>query len=167
VHALRRQGRSIELELVGGGELRAPLTAQAERLGLSGHVHFRGYITLGPRLNECYDAADIFALPSLSEGSPRVILEALAHSLPVVATPVGNIAELLAHGRRGVLVPLNDPPALAAGIARVIDEPDFRRQCIREGYAFARSHGLDRFVARMAEKAHELIGLRREVQRAC
>lgn len=161
VHVLRQGGRAVELELVGEGELHAPLAAQVQRLGLQQYVHFRGRLTLGPPLNECYNAADIFALPSLSEGSPRVITEALAHSLPVVATPVGNIAESLDHGRRGVLVPLNDPAALAAGLARIMDEPELRRRCIQDGYAYARAHGLDRFVARMAEKARELSRQRR------
>ena len=144
-----------------GMAARYRLGAQAARLELAPFVHFHGYMTLGPQLNEAYNRADIFALPSLSEGSPRVITEALGHSLPVVATPVGNIAESLDHGRRGVLVPLNDPPALAAGLARLIDEPEFRRQCIQQGYAFARQHGLDVFVARMAEKAHEMIAAAR------
>ena len=161
VGQLRRAGRDVELELVGEGELRAPLQAHASRLGLEPQVHFRGYVTLGPPLNEFYNTSDIFALPSLSEGSPRVILEALGHSLPVIATPVGNIAETLGDGQRGVLVPLNDPTALATGIARVIDDAELRRQCIRLGYAFAREHGLDRFVARMAKKACELIAQRR------
>ncbi len=162
VALLRKQGRPVELELVGEGELREPLTRQTRDLGLDACVHFRGYMKLGPELNAVYNAADILALPSLSEGSPRVITEALGHSLPVVATPVGDIAESLDHGRRGVLVPLNDPPALAAGIARLIDEPEFRRQCIQQGYAFAREHGLDRFVARMAAKARELSSARRK-----
>jgi len=162
VALLRGQQRPVELDLVGDGELREPLTRRARELGVESYVHFRGYMKLGPELNAVYNAADIFALPSLSEGSPRVITEALGHSLPVVATPVGDIAESLDHGRRGVLVPLNDPSALAAGIARLIDEPEFRRPCIREGYAFAREHGLDRFVARMAAKARELIAARRK-----
>ena len=161
VGILRRAGRPVELELVGEGELREPLQEQTRRSGLEQCVHFRGYLPLGPQLNQAYNTADIFALPSLSEGSPRVVLEALGHSLPVVATPVGNIPELLGQGRRGVLVPLRDPAALAAGIARLIDDGAFRRQCIREGYAFAREHGLDVFVARMAAKAHELIAQRR------
>ncbi len=158
---LRRAGRNVELDLVGEGDMKPILLAHAQRLGLEPYVRFRGYLTLGPQLNACYDAADIFALPSLSEGSPRVVLEALGHSLPVVATPVGNIAELLDGGRRGVLVPLRDPAALAAGIGRVMDEPEFRRGCIRAGYDFARQHGLDVFVARMAAKARELIAERR------
>ncbi|MEW6200166.1 MAG: glycosyltransferase family 4 protein [Planctomycetota bacterium] len=153
---LRREGRPVTLELVGEGERRDALAAQVQRLGLQEHVHFHGRARLGPELNRYYDTADIFALPSLSEGSPRVVTEALGHSLPVVATPVGNIAESLGDGRRGVLVPLKDPVALAAGLRRIIDDDAFRQQCIREGYAFAREHGLDRFVARMAAKAREL-----------
>jgi glycosyltransferase involved in cell wall biosynthesis len=164
---LRQAGRNVELDLIGDGELRQPLTEQVGRLGLGSYVHFRGYMTLGPQLNAAYNRADIFALPSLSEGSPRVITEALGHSLPVVATPVGNIAESLDQGRRGVLVPLNDPRALAAGLARLMDEPEFRRQCIRDGYAFARQHGLDVFVARMAQKAQELIAASRRGPERC
>ena len=153
---LRREGRPVVLELVGTGELQEPLEQQIKRLDLGDAVRFLGYKKLGPELNAIYDQADIFTLPSLSEGSPRVITEAMGHSLPVVATPVGNIAESLDSGGRGILVPMQDPPALAAGIARVIDDGDFRRQCIRAGYEFARENGLDRFVARMAEKGQEL-----------
>jgi len=167
VSILRRAGRNVELELVGDGELREPLVAQAAQRGLQDYVHFRGTVTLGPQLNAWYNAADIFALPSLSEGSPRVIAEALGHSLPIVATPVGNIAESLGDGRRGVLVPLKDPPALAAGIARLMDDAEFRRQCIREGYAYARQHGLDVFVARMAQKARALVEESRRRQPPC
>lgn len=157
---LRRAGRPVELELVGEGEMAAPLQAQVAQLDLAPYVHFRGYAALGPQLNAYYNAADVFALPSLSEGSPRVITEAMGHSLPVVATPVGNIAESLDEGRRGVLVPLSHPAALAAGIARLIDDAPFRRTCIQRGYEFARANGLDRFVARMATKAKELVAAR-------
>lgn len=157
---LRRDGRNVRVELVGEGEMRPALEARIDRLQIREHVYFHGFKQLGPELNAIYNQADVFALPSLSEGSPRVITEAMGHSLPIVATPVGNIAESLDDGRRGVLVPLKDPAALAAGIARLIDDGEFRRQCIRAGYAFARQHGLDVFVARMAEKAKELIRTR-------
>jgi len=167
VSILRRAGRNVELEAVGDGELRRPLLELAAQRGVHDYVHFRGVATHGPELNAHYNAADIFALPSLSEGSPRVIAEALGHSLPIVATPVGNIAELLGEGRRGVLVPMKDPPALAAGIARLIDDAEFRRQCIRDGYAYARQHGLDVFVARMAQKARALVEESRQRRPPC
>lgn len=154
---LRQQGRDVVLDLVGSGERRADLEAQASAAGVREHVNFAGYVKMGPELNAYYNNADIFALPSLSEGSPRVIIEALGHSLPVVATDVGNIAEQLGQGQRGVLVPMNDPAGLAAGLGRVIDDAEFRQQCIRTGYAYAREHNLEGFVARMAQKGRELV----------
>lgn len=157
---LRAQGRSVELELAGEGELLEPLRHQARRLGIEPFVHFRGYLTMGPALNALYNSCDIFALPSLSEGSPRVVLEARGHSLPVVATDVGNIAKQLDGGRRGVLVPRNDPAGLAAGLARIIDDGPFRRQCIQEGYQDARAHGVEAFVGQMARKIRELCSRR-------
>lgn len=158
---LRKAGRPVELDLAGEGELREPLTQQAQRLGIQDAVHFRGYVVMGEALNRIYNEADMFALPSLSEGSPRVVLEALGHSLPVVATDVGNIAEQLDYGRRGVLTPQRDPVALAASLARVMDDGDFRRRCIREGFAYARQHGVEAFVNRMADKARELASSRK------
>jgi glycosyltransferase involved in cell wall biosynthesis len=164
---LRRENHDVCLDLVGDGELRATLQAQAERLGLTAHVHFRGYKQLGPEMNEMYKQADIFTLPSLSEGSPRVIIEALGHSLPVVATPVGNIPQQLDDGQRGVLVPINDPEALAQGILRIVNDADLRRECIRAGFAFAREHGMQRFVEQIAAKARDMIAQRRTGTPTC
>jgi glycosyltransferase involved in cell wall biosynthesis len=158
VRILRDAGRNVELDIVGEGDMQKPLTDQAGRLGLGKHVHFHGYVVMGPPLNARYNRSDVLALPSVSEGSPKVVLEALGHSLPVVATTVGNVPEMLAGGQRGAVVPAKDPPALAAGIARMMDDGEFRRRCIREGYAFARQHSLEAFVARMAAKARELAG---------
>ena len=165
VRILRGRHRAVELDLVGDGDLREDLQAQVRRLGLDACVHFRGPARMGPQLNAWYDRADVFALPSFSEGSPRVVLEALGHSLPVVATDVGNIAEQLGAGRRGVLVPAEAPAALADGITRVIDDADLRARCIREGYQFARKHSLDAFVEQMARKIRQLADERRREAR--
>lgn len=161
VRLLRQAGRNVELDMVGSGEQLEPLIAQARAAGVADYVHFRGQASMGPQLNAYYNAADLFVLPSLSEGSPRVILEALAHSLPVIATDVGNISQQLDAGRRGLLIPRNDPQAIAAAAIRFMDDAEFRRQCIRDGYAFARQHGLETFIARMADKAKELVAQRR------
>ncbi len=158
---LRQQGRDVTLDLVGDGPLRQSLHDQAEALGISPWVFFRGFMVMGPALNECYKAADIFLLPSVSEGSPRVVLEAMAHSLPVVATPVGNIPELLDGGRRGVIVPVDAPSAVADGIARISDDAPFRRICIHDGYEFARSHGVDAYAGRIAQKIRQLVDAQR------
>jgi len=161
VKILRGQGRNIELDLVGEGELREVLAGLAAELNIAEYVHFRGFVVMGDKLNEYYNGADIFVMPSLSEGSPKVVLESLGHSLPVVATRVGNIAEMLNEGRRGILVGPNDSEALVRGVERIIDDADFRQVCIREGYDYARKYSLESFIGRMAAKARSLVRDRR------
>ncbi|MBM4017298.1 MAG: glycosyltransferase family 4 protein [Planctomycetes bacterium] len=158
---LRRRGLTVVLDLVGDGALRARLQEEAAGLGIGDVVRFRGPAVMGPDLNAYYNAADVFVLPSVSEGSPRVIVEAMGHSLPVVATAVGNIPGMLGGGERGTLVPPGDPAALADAVERVIGDRALRCRCIREGYRFAREHSLEAMVAAMAEKAKALLAERR------
>ncbi|MGH8637214.1 MAG: glycosyltransferase, partial [Burkholderiales bacterium] len=75
-----------------------------------------------------YECADLFALPSHSEGSPNALLEAMAAGMPVVASDVGGVAEIVAHGRTGLLVRRGDTQALAASLQRLAADPDLRRQ---------------------------------------
>ena len=156
VRLLRQADRDVVLDLVGDGAMQPILSDQARAMGIAEQVRFHGFVVMGPRLNECYNTADIFVLPSVSEGSPRVVLEALAHSLPAVATPVGNVPEMLDQGRRGVLAPVGDAAALAEGVARIIDDEVFRGTCIAEGFRFAKAHGIEDFAGRVARKMHEL-----------
>ena len=88
-----------------------------------------------------------------------MILEAMAHSLPVVATHVGSIDEMLDDGRRGVLVAPRSPGGLADGISRVIDQPALRATYIREGYRFAKEHGVE--VIRVAGDHLAMMEVRR------
>jgi glycosyltransferase involved in cell wall biosynthesis len=94
-------------------------------LGLSDHFHFAGGIT---NLREHLSAADIFVLPSRSEGFSNAIVEAMAASLPVVATDVGGNAEAVNDGVSGLIVPSEDPAALAAAITRLLSDPSAARQ---------------------------------------
>lgn len=162
VKILRCHGRNVELDIVGEGDLRGVLTELSERANISEHAHFRGFAVTGPELNRYYDSADIFIMPSLSEGSPKVVLEALGHSLPVVATATGNIPEMLGNGRRGILVPLGDAGAIAQAVTRIINDSTFRQTCINEGYGYARQHSVESFIVRMAEKARSLVKERRK-----
>ena len=159
---LRRKGRPVEVDIVGSGEQRGFLEDRASELGVDRFVRFHGAVRMGPELNAHYDAADVFVLPSNSEGSPKVILEAMAHSLPVVATNVGSIDEMLDDGRRGVLVAPRSPGAIADGISRIIDQPHLRATFMREGFRFAKEHGLEDFVRRMARRIRQMVLDRRE-----
>ncbi len=89
-------------------------------LNLSGHFHFVGGVA---NLREYLSTADIFVLPSRSEGFSNAIVEAMAASLPVIATNVGGNAEAVTDGVSGFIVPSEDPAALAAAIARMLSDP--------------------------------------------
>jgi glycosyltransferase involved in cell wall biosynthesis len=98
----------------------AELQALIRDLKLSDHFHFAGGVT---DLHKHLSAADIFVLPSRSEGFSNAIVEAMAASLPVVATEVGGNAEAVKDGVSGFLVPPEDPAALSAAIIRLLSDP--------------------------------------------
>ena len=109
-------GRDIEQ----GGAYERELRAHAERVGVLDRVVFAGYRDDVPEL---LAGCDIFCLPSTIEGLPLVVLEAMAQGRPVVATPVGGTAELVADGETGVLVPASDAGALARALGELIADP--------------------------------------------
>lgn len=114
---LRELHGNVKLLLVGDGPMRTNLEAEAKRLGLEQFVIFSGH------QEQAYDfinMMDIFILPSLHEGIPMVLLEALALKRPVVASRVGGIPEVLSHGRSGILVSPAKPDELARAIADLI-----------------------------------------------
>jgi len=117
----------MHLLLVGEGELQHALEAQAERLGCRARVRFAGPVA-SEDIDDWYRAADLLVLPSLSEGRPNVVLEAMSHGLPVVATDVGGIPELVAHGETGLLVPPEDVKALAGALAAMLADPAAARR---------------------------------------
>lgn len=106
--------------LVGDGELRGELEAQARRLGLAGRVHFTGWREDVPDLMAL---GDLFVLPSLAEHFGRVLIEAMAMAKPVVATAAGGVPEIVVPGETGLLVPPADPRALAAAVRELLDDP--------------------------------------------
>jgi glycosyltransferase involved in cell wall biosynthesis len=129
-------------ELIGDGILRSALEQAAVDLGISGSVAFRGHCADVPaRLA----ASDLFAFPSFMEASPNSVIEAMAARLPVVATNVGGIGEIIEDGRNGLLVPAGNDEALANALLRLIDRPDeaaafaeTARQTVEMRYSFDR-----------------------------
>ncbi len=101
--------------LVGEGKEAAALRAQAERLGLSQHVIFAGRLS-DAELHSLYEEVDLFAHPTLYEGSSLVTLEAMIHRLPVIATATGGIPDKVFNGRNGLLVPPGDVVALSQAL---------------------------------------------------
>ncbi|OAI41815.1 hypothetical protein AYO38_03435 [bacterium SCGC AG-212-C10] len=116
--------------IVGDGPLRSALEQQAERLGIRNLVTFAGEQEDVPR---ALRAMDIFVLPSLQEGGPYTLLEALAAGVPVVTTPVGLAPELLADGETALVVPPADPGALARAVIRLASDSDLRSSVASAG----------------------------------
>lgn len=122
---LAEQLPTLHVAVAGRGPLEQPLAAHARRLGVARRVHLLG---LRPDVPDLLAAADLFALPSLSEGLPLALLEAMHARVPIVASDVGEVRTALADGGAGILVPPGDPAALAAAIRRVFTEPETAQQ---------------------------------------
>ena len=118
---LRMIKRNVTLVVVGDGPLRSELEATAQQLGLENAVIFAGH---QDQVYDFMNMMDIFVLPSLHEGIPMVLLEALALQRPVVATGVGGIPEVLVHDRSGKLVGAGDAGELALTLQELIERPD-------------------------------------------
>jgi glycosyltransferase involved in cell wall biosynthesis len=115
---------SFEALIVGDGPERAEVEAEARRLGLAGRVRLAGE---REDVAELLADSDVFVLSSRSEGLPVSVLEAMAAELPVVASEVGGLAELVVDGETGILVPPGDVQALATALGRLVAEPELRR----------------------------------------
>lgn len=117
---LKAEGRSVSAVLVGSGPLEGALRDQARTAGVDALVRFVGRDAEPERW---YRSARLLVLASDREGMPNVVLEAMACGLPVVATPVGSVPDLVDDGRTGRLVGVGDPAGLSAAIGELLDDP--------------------------------------------
>ena len=148
---LRVRGKSYSLDIIGSGSLEAELRAQVAAHGLVDQVTFHGYIPFGAALLAHYQAATALVMPSLSEGFPQVINEALTAGLPVIASAVGGIPAFITDRKSGMLVPPADVGALASAIEELLDTPSLRDQLRQNGQALMRDNTLDANRNRMME----------------
>ena len=120
-----------------------------KQLGLEGAVTFAGHVD-DPQA--ALATASVYVQPSRWEGVPIAVLEAMAAGIPVVATQVGGLAEIIEHGVTGLLVPPDDPSALADAILRVLETPGLAAELGEAARAWARrTHSVDASVARLIE----------------
>ena len=118
--------RPWQLTVVGDGDLRSELAALALTLAIDQRVHWRGWVA---NPHPYYQSAQIFVLPSRHEGMSNALLEAMMHGLPVIVTDAcQGLLELIVHNENGLVVPVDDPAALAAAIAQLADDPALRQR---------------------------------------
>ena len=130
---LLRKNSALHLELIGNGEMLSELQQQVSREQVQEQVHFLGERNDVPELIGDFD---VFALATHIEASGTAIAEAGAASVPVVATDVGGVSEMLCAGESGLLVPLGDIPALTEALDTLITDPVLRQQMGRAGYKY-------------------------------
>ncbi|OGX40125.1 MAG: hypothetical protein A3C53_02815 [Omnitrophica WOR_2 bacterium RIFCSPHIGHO2_02_FULL_68_15] len=151
-HQLRRQVPSARLLIVGDGPLKTELVRSAYALGEQEQIIFSG-IAVETRVP--LSMMDVFVLPSHHEAFGLAIVEAMAMGRPVVASRVGGIPTIVDDGVTGLLVPPNDPDALARALGQMLDDPERRRAMGSAGHArYEREFTMDR-VAREVESVYE------------
>ncbi|MDH7486934.1 MAG: glycosyltransferase [Anaerolineae bacterium] len=149
---LRTRFPNLFCVIIGEGELRAELEALAVRLELQHHVRFCGLRRDVPALLQCLD---LFVLPSLFEGLPLALLEAMAAGRPVVATDVAGSSEVIEDGVSGRLVPPGDATALAQAMAELLDDRERAQALARQGQETVRRRYTIGPVAEAYERIYE------------
>ena len=121
----------LRLLIVGDGPLSQSLKQQADQSALNGHVNFMGISNDIPRM---LALMDIFVLPSLGEGLPMALLEAMAAKVPVVATRVGDIPKIISEDNNGFLIPAADKVALKEALSKLLKDKKKRKFFAKNGY---------------------------------
>ena len=143
------------LLLVGRGPEEGALKAQAAALGIEERVVFAGF----QRDSAAYAGTfDVAVVPSLEEGFGLVAVEAMALGVPVVASRVDGLQEVITDGRSGLLVPPADPAAIADAVLRVLGDRELRARLSDGGRAESERFSLDRYAARLTDLYYELAG---------
>ena len=131
VSLLQKNDRPFFLILIGDGPLRSTLEREVRSKRLESRIMFAGQQR---DVRPYFAASDVLVLPSLSEGSPNVLLEAMAARLPIVATLVGGVGEIVSNKETALVVPRGSAAELAAEIARLFDNPELGKQLAERAY---------------------------------
>jgi glycosyltransferase involved in cell wall biosynthesis len=147
------RGLDLQLEIIGDGAFRAQLERQAASLGVAQRVHFHGHVASGKPVYDLLDAADLFVLPSRTEGLPRSMIEAMARALPCVGSTAGGVSELLPPE---LMVPPGDATALAAKLEEVLADPARLAAMSARNREHAEHYRPEKLRARRLRMYHEL-----------
>jgi glycosyltransferase involved in cell wall biosynthesis len=144
--------------LVGDGDQEAALRRQAQELGIAGSVVFAGHRTDVPAV---LGAIDVLCISSVHEGTPLALFEAMASAKAIVSTAVDGCREILEDGATALLVPPQDPEALAAALLRVIDDAGLRASLAARAREASARYDIAECVRKMEALYDQLLGERR------
>lgn len=146
----------IELDIVGTGNFEKSLKAQVEKADLGNRIRFLGFRP-PHELRELYNRADIFILPSLAESFGMVLLEAMSCGLPIIASNVGGIPEIVTDGENGILVQHACPNELAGAIERLVNDRLLRQQMTQNNLAKIHAMFEWKSIARQYQNVYERV----------
>jgi glycosyltransferase involved in cell wall biosynthesis len=164
IEAFRRLSESTpeiptKLVIVGDGPERARLEAAVGSSGCKDRVIFTGQVN---DVGTFYAAANVFVLPSHSEGSPNVLLEAMAANLPIVTTSVGGVPEMVENNESALLVPANDPQSLASSIGQLLTDREVAQRLTRNAAILVDTrYTPEKYARSMIETYRQVLELRR------
>ena len=145
-----RSGTAMRLTLVGGGSETDRYAQLAASLGIASFTEFAGWCD-EERVSQLLSEAALLVLPSHDEVLPLVVLEALAHGVPVLCTPVGELPHAFKDGVHVRFVPLRDPGALAAALQETLADPELLRRLSANGRrTYEERYSMERFFSRIA-----------------
>lgn len=140
---LRRSSIQAELVVIGDGSEEEKLREIAGSLGINDFVHFVGRLAHNEILESKFWGADLLVLPSVEERQGKVLLEAMACGIPVIASNAGGIPSVITHRCNGLLFDPSSVDDLVETVKTLINDDELRFQLIRQGHEFARRHTLE------------------------
>ncbi len=153
--AVLREFPDAQFIIVGDGPLRETLERLAQNLNLKGKLHFAGFVS---EVAVAYAAVNIVVMPSLTEGFPLALAEAMAAGKPVVATMVGGMKEMIEHEQNGLLVPPANSAAMATALLRLLKNPVLRRNLGHAARQRSQDFSIERNVRALEALYTELLG---------
>lgn len=148
------RGHAVQLHLFGVGPMEAEMRHRVARLDLGARVQFHGF---DRAWLSSAKSADVFVLPSKSEGMPNVLLEAAAAGIPIVSTTIPEISKVFEHRRSAWLVPYGDVQALEAGLARLLNDEKLRGDLVAGAAEVTSRYTTDRMVTAYLELYDEIL----------
>lgn len=154
----------LHLALLGEGDRQEYILDEARNLGIGDRVHLAGFREEIPEANAAFDVA---VLPSVAgEGSPAVVKEAMAMGVPVVATRIGGVGEILENDRQGLLVPPDDEAALADALGSLLRDPERRRTLGAAGRSRVEEFSMEQMIRRTEDIYNRLCGTEKRAEGA-
>ena len=153
---IQERNLKTNLFLIGKGREREKLEELSVELDLNKHIQFLGEVA-NEKIPEYMAAADVFVLPSLSEGFPNVVLEAMAAGLPIVATRIGGLHEIVKDGQNGFLVEPRNPRQIADRVRLLLEDDELRERMSRDNKDRAKGYRWESIVSRLEELYQSLL----------